>query len=313
MSKASAQITLHYVIDVKATYRYYLLQSSTLSAPSKPTEYPPSSDWNDTEPSYTSGSTNSLYFVDCTIFADDSFSYSEVSLSSSYEAAKEAYNKAQNAQNTADDAQTNVDEIRQEMIERNTSIISDCEEIILSALKSYVETSDYDEFKETVESELLVMADSISANFTETTAKIETVDGNLQSKLNEIQKHIEFSIDGIRISSSEGEMSIRIDNDIIVFEKNGVQFGWWDGNDFHTGNIKIDVTERAQFGNYAFVPRSDGSLSFLKVDNKSGLYAILAGGVMSIYGAYPTLDGTTLVISDSAGSLDGTTLIIGGE
>lgn len=111
MAKASAQITLHYVIDVKATYRYYLLQSSTLSAPSKPTECPPSSDWNDTEPSYTSGSTNSLYFVDCTIFADDSFSYSEVSLSSSYEAAKEAYNKAQNAQDTADDAQVDVDNL----------------------------------------------------------------------------------------------------------------------------------------------------------------------------------------------------------
>lgn len=111
MAKASAQITLHYVIDVKATYRYYLLQSSTLTKPSKPTEYPPSSTWNDTEPSYTSGSTNSLYFVDCTIFADDSFTYSEVSLSSSYEAAKEAYNKAQNAQNTADDAQVDVDNL----------------------------------------------------------------------------------------------------------------------------------------------------------------------------------------------------------
>lgn len=110
MAKASAQITLTYVIDVKATYRYYLLQSSTLSAPSKPTTFPPSSEWDDTEPAYEEGSTNSLYFVDCTVFCDDSFSYSEVSLSSSYEAAKQAYNKAQNAQDTADNAQTAADE-----------------------------------------------------------------------------------------------------------------------------------------------------------------------------------------------------------
>ena len=100
--KAKGQITLSSVVDVKATYRYYLLQSSTLNKPSKPTAYPPPSSWDDTEPSYTDGSTNSLYFVDCTVFCDDTFAYSEVSLSSSYEAAKAAYNKASNAQSSID-------------------------------------------------------------------------------------------------------------------------------------------------------------------------------------------------------------------
>lgn len=109
MVKASAQITLNYVVDVQATYRYYLLQGSTLSAPSKPTAYPPPSTWDDSEPSYTSGSTNSLYFVDCTVFSDDTFQYSEVSLSTSYEAAKEAFNKATTAQNAANELQSKLD------------------------------------------------------------------------------------------------------------------------------------------------------------------------------------------------------------
>jgi hypothetical protein len=52
---------------------------------------------------------------------------------------------------------------------------------------------------------------------------------------------------------------------MISFKKNGQQFGWWDGTDFHTGNIIVDVDERAQFGDFAFIPRSDGSMSFLKV------------------------------------------------
>ena len=60
-------------------------------------------------------------------------------------------------------------------------------------------------------------------------------------------------------------MTLELDNDMIKFKKNGVQFGWWDGVDFHTGNIVVEVNERAQFGNFAFVPRSDGSLMFLKV------------------------------------------------
>lgn len=99
--KAKGQITLSTVVDVKATYRYYLLQTSTLSTPSKPTTYPPASTWSDSEPSYTEGSSDSLYFVDCTVFCDDTFVYSTVSLSTAYEAAKIAYNKALAAAKTA--------------------------------------------------------------------------------------------------------------------------------------------------------------------------------------------------------------------
>ena len=53
------------------------------------------------EPSYTAGSTNSLYFCDLNVFTDGDYAYSDVSLSSSYEAAKAAYNKALAAEGTA--------------------------------------------------------------------------------------------------------------------------------------------------------------------------------------------------------------------
>ena len=59
-------------------------------------------------------------------------------------------------------------------------------------------------------------------------------------------------------------MELSLDNDMVIFKKNGQQFGWWDGVDFHTGNIVIGVTERAQFGSFAFIPRENG-LSFLEV------------------------------------------------
>ena len=87
-------------VDVTVTCRYYLLQASNLSAPSKPTRNPPGGSWSKTEPSYTSGSTNTLYFVDLTVFSDGTWAYSMVSKSSAYEAAKEAYNKAQQVTDT---------------------------------------------------------------------------------------------------------------------------------------------------------------------------------------------------------------------
>ncbi len=104
--KASTSITLSAVVDVASCTRYYLLQSSTLSPPAKPTTKPPTGSWNDTEPTYTSGSTNSLYFCDLTVFSDGTWSYSSVSRSSSYEAAKEAYNRAIAAGQSASDALT---------------------------------------------------------------------------------------------------------------------------------------------------------------------------------------------------------------
>lgn len=107
--KASATVTLSCYRDTQSVTRYYKLQSSTAKAPSKPTTNPPPNGWDDTEPSYTSGSTNTLYFCDLTVFSDGTWAYSSVSKSSSYEAAKEAYNKAQNAQDTANSANDKID------------------------------------------------------------------------------------------------------------------------------------------------------------------------------------------------------------
>ena len=110
--KAKAQITLYLSAGVESVTRYYKLQSSTASAPSKPTTNPPSesSEWTTTEPSYLEGSTNSLYMTDLTVLTDGSWAYSEVSLSSSYEAAKLAYNKAVAAGDAAQEAQNAADE-----------------------------------------------------------------------------------------------------------------------------------------------------------------------------------------------------------
>lgn len=101
--KARAEITIYHVIDIDKAIRYYLLQSSTSAVPSKPTTNPPGGNWQTTEPSYTAGSTNTLYFVDLTIMSDETFEYSDVSKSSSYEAAKEAYNAAIAARKVATD------------------------------------------------------------------------------------------------------------------------------------------------------------------------------------------------------------------
>lgn len=165
-----------------------------------------------------------------------------------------------------EDTENAISGIRDSMTTQKAEIISDCKSIILSALETYVESGEYDEFKQTVSSQLELLADRITMTFSTVSQQVTDVDGDIQTKFNELYKYITFSGENaITIGSSDSSIKLILDNDQILFTKDNVTFGSWDGNNFHTGNIVVDVNERAQFGNFAFLPNSDGSLSFVKV------------------------------------------------
>lgn len=158
-----------------------------------------------------------------------------------------------------------IESMRSHVAEQSTSITASTTEILMNALKSYVEVSEHEALRKTIETQLSVMAGEIEMSFKATNDSIGENKSDADQKFEQIEKYISFTEDGIKISAGENEMTVRIDNDIIVFEKNGAELGSWDGDNFHAGNIFIATNYRAQFGNFAFVPRSDGSLSFLKV------------------------------------------------
>ena len=82
----------------------------------------------------------------------------------------------------------------------------------------------------------------------------------------EFSQYIRFSAQGIELGQENNPLILRLKNDSIVFENAGVEVGYWDGSYFHTGNMKIDVNQRAQFGNFAWIPRTNGSLALVKVE-----------------------------------------------
>lgn len=269
--KATAQITLSLVVDIKATYRYYLLQSSTLDAPVKPTTFPPST-WDDTEPTYTDGSTNSLYFVDCTVFCDDTFSYSEVSLSSSYEAAKAAYNKAANAQDTANKTQTdlenNMTTISQTILEEKASAESYADTILLEALKSYVESDgeDYTALKEAV-AKLQVDSSGIFARVEQTEADIKSVDDDLQAKFNEISLLFSITVDGVTIGRTESPYKIFLDDNEFSMQINGNRVLWFEitENEKNANIPELTVTERLTLFGLEGKKDENGTVNFVPI------------------------------------------------
>ena len=392
--KASCTVTLSCYRDTQSVTRYYKLQSSTASAPSKPTANPPSG-WTDSEPSYTSGSTNTLYFCDLTVFSDGTWSYSTVSKSSSYEAAKEAYNKAQNAQNTATTANDKVDNleiggrnliiqrdcvpyneydnynltkdgfestgnkvfplfptifeygekyvltfdleldgslnlrlreysikptkwtldgylgmqyqkgystsghvtlnlkaiysdckymlvtfwmdsgtyikvtnlklekgnkptdwtpapedihqeitdtetnIRQTISEKSSDIIKETESILLKALESYTETSDFNTFKSTMENQLQVLSDRTTLQFTQTTQELKKVNDDLQTKFNTITKYFTFNVNGLVIGQVDNPYRVIIDNDRYSMTVNDVEVMWIADGKVYTPEMEV--------------------------------------------------------------------------
>lgn len=146
-----------------------------------------------------------------------------------------------------------------------TSLINQAvDSILLQVSETYFTQSGAASLEETLTSALNVNSEDIVAEFTK---QVKATDNYATENFEKLYKYIKFSGEtAVSIGSGDSVVTLELDNETgIIFKRNGVQFGLWDGENFYTGNIVVQLNERAQFGNFAFVPRSDGSLSFLKV------------------------------------------------
>ena len=242
--------------------RYYLLQSSTLAAPEKPTTYPPPSTWATTEPIYSNPDSDpdTLYFVTCTVYANGTFKYSDVLISSTYESFRSSETRINQTMSSIDFSIT----------EQINTVRTDYKTYTDNALNNYVTNADYTEDKKNTDDKMSDIEDDLSNKATK-----DDLNGFATSEqYNEIRKYITFTKDGIKISSDSTydnpdakHLTLTLDNEAIKFENNGVVIGRWDGTNFYTGDMVVKLNQRAQFGNFAFVPRSDKSLMFLKVQD----------------------------------------------
>lgn len=122
-----------------------------------------------------------------------------------------------------------------------------------------------DQLTEAVSTTLTQLSDQVLIEFNSLKAVVNENDADARTHFEEIYRYISFEGGNIKLGAGDSAITLVIQNDRLSFRKDGIEVGWWDGTDFHTGNIMVEVNERAQFGNFAFIPRSNGSLSFLKV------------------------------------------------
>nr|DAQ00346.1 MAG TPA: endopeptidase tail [Caudoviricetes sp.] len=127
-------------------------------------------------------------------------------------------------ESTRQEISERVDESSSQVIQTTHQQITDLQQnvnsIILSALENYVETGNFDSYKEEVSTKLSVLTDQLSIDITKVTKRIDKVDGDLQSKYSEITKAFRFTDEGLFIGETGNEILLRLDNDVLQFVRN---------------------------------------------------------------------------------------------
>lgn len=243
----SDTISLASVTDIQGIYRFYHLGPDK---PEVPTSYPPSDTvWSRTEPEYTLGNTDNLYYVDCTVFVNLSFSYGLVQLSSDYEASKKVYA----------DALARIDNA----VKITDSQIGKEKDALRTEIsEKYYDKENLDSQFGEISTNLEQTKNSVNIEFTNFKTDFETSKKQNIASFNEIHKYIRFIDGNIYIGVEGNPIQLIEKNDRLSFVQGGAEVAYFSNNKLYVNDGQFNSTLR--IGNFEFSPRPNGSLDFKK-------------------------------------------------
>lgn len=161
-----------------------------------------------------------------------------------------------------------IDEIRQEVNNNTTLIEQTDEQIRLDVSNEYVSTGTFNEFRETTETQFTVQADGIEAKFSEVVLMVENVEGETQAQFRELASYIrgyqnEEGQPVLELGSVTSDIILKQTNDRIQFIQSGVEVAYVSNNTLYITDGQFLNSLRV--GDFAFIPRANGSLDFKKV------------------------------------------------
>lgn len=107
------------------------------------------------------------------------------------------------------------------------------------------------------------LKDSFEFAFNTIETSINESDANTRQEFEEIRKYIRFEDGDIIIGQSDNELRLRIENDRITFFDNVDEVAYVSNHKLHI--TEAEILTSIIIGNYAFIPRANGNLSFKKV------------------------------------------------
>lgn len=284
--KARAAVTLSAIVDVQAIWRYYCLQSSTLAKPSKPVAYPPPSVWTDTEPAFDQTKTETLYEVDCNVFSDGTFAYTDVSISTAFEAAKVAYKKGVSAENIANNALENAENNAAAIAETESKAFTEIaranDALSLTIGEQYYTKGDTDRLVSEVSTQVNATKEGVDIAFLNFRADLNAVASGADAEFEEIKKYIRFVDGKILLGIVGNELELKIANDRISFLQSGAEVAYFSNRKLYVTNG--EYTNTLQIGSFALIPRENGNLSFKKfgADNGENIVGVASVGAGTV-------------------------------
>ena len=99
--------------------------------------------------------------------------------------------------------------------------------------------------------------------FTEFNADVADLQAGNDAEFELIRKYIRF-VDGSILLGEEGnQLELQISNDRISFMQSGAEVAYFSNNKLYVTDAQF--LNSLQLGNFAFMPRANGNLSFKKV------------------------------------------------
>ena len=161
------------------------------------------------------------------------------------------------------------------LTEQSTTLRRDMNEISFKANTTETLANSLEDRVTKTESDLSISSNAMNLRFEKVEGDIDGVDGRVSDVEEDLSTNFEFDLQGLTITAGGSKLKLRIANDKISFYNGDINeedltenlIGYWDGDYFYTGNILIRTEERAQFGNFAFIPRTNGSMDLKKVSD----------------------------------------------
>lgn len=163
-----------------------------------------------------------------------------------------------------EDSSSALDQIREETFTYINHSIENSEETTRTMLKEYAVKTDVDSLREEISTQFSQTAEDFEFRFNEVDERITEENGEIIRILEENSKYIRF-VDGNIILGEEGAvLTTKIANGRISFLYNDtVEVAYISDQKLYI--TKAEILESIVIGNFAFIPRNNGNLSFKKI------------------------------------------------
>ena len=166
----------------------------------------------------------------------------------------------QEVQKTAQAASEAVYNVEQNL---QASIQVSAENIQSIVAENYYLKEDTEALVSSVSTEIEQTKNSVEIQFTQFSADIEALATGTDAEFEEIRKYIRFVDGQILLGEVGNELELQISNDRISFLQDGAEVAYFSNRKLYVTDTQI--LHSLQLGNFAFMPRENGNLSFKKI------------------------------------------------